>query len=947
MGRSNNIIIIKYLSVIIFLLISNHIGAQNSIRINATLDPESHVISTKQELTYHNTSKDTLTSIYLNDWMNAYSQKNTPLAIRFAEEFKKSLHLAKEKDRGYTTIFELNDNKNNALQWHYLDSDDLIKIELTTPLLPNEKITLNLEYHTKLPSDKFTGYGRDTKGNYNLKYWYLWPAVYKNHKWELYSNKNLDDAAFAPTNYSIKFKYPKNLTLVSNFEELIIDEGNSFKEVLLEGKNRKECTITLNHKSEYQTFITEYFTLKTNFSVKGYPQEMEAVSIGNVLGFVNSYFKDYPHEFLLVSQSEYNKNPLYGLNQLPSFIQPYQKQFLFEIGLLKTLLNNYIKETLYTNPRTEKWIADALQNYLMIKFTDKYYPNSKLIGKFSGTWLFRSFYYSKMSFNDQYPFLYMLMARKNLDQSLSTRADSLIKFNFKIANKYKAGLGLSYLGNYIGEENVDQSIRSFYNDSKLKPTSALKFKHFVKQTTSEDVNWFFNEYINTNKRIDFKIKSVSKTKDSLHIILKNKTGTNVPISLTGLYNDTITTQYWFNNITGEEKVSIPWKMEDRLVLNYNKVIPEYNQRDNWKSLKGILSSNKKINFHFFQDAENPYRNQIFYVPVLNYNLYDGLSPGLRLYNKTFLERPFFYDISPSYALKEKALVGSGKLNYRRYYKNSSLYVANYRIKGTSFHYAPKLRFYSFTPSVTLGFRPNDMRSNKKKVISLRYVNIFRDRVSSLEQDDTDPDYSVFNIRYRSSNNNALKHLSYFSDFQLASNFSKISFNLDYRKLFDNNRQLNVRLFLGKFLKNNTNTDFFSFALDRPTDYLFDYNYYGRSEDAGLFSQQLIIAEGGFKSKLENPYANDWMATTNVSFNVWKWIELYGDAGFIKNKGNSERFVYDSGIRLNLVSDYFELYFPIYSNKGWEVSQPQYDQKIRFIVTLSPKTLISLFTRRWY
>ena len=68
---------------------------------------------------------------------------------------------------------------------------------------------------------------------------------------------------------------------------------------------------------------------------------------------------------------------------------------------------------------------------------------------------------------------------------------------------------------------------------------------------------------------------------------------------------------------------------------------------------------------------------------------------------------------------------------------------------------------------------------------------------------------------------------------------------------------------------NTSTDsnFFSYALDRPTDYLFDYNYYGRSESTGFFSRQFILAEGGFKSKLNKPYANQWLTTCNASFNV--------------------------------------------------------------------------------
>jgi hypothetical protein len=157
------------------------------------------------------------------------------------------------------------------------------------------------------------------------------------------------------------------------------------------------------------------------------------------------------------------------------------------------------------------------------------------------------------------------------------------------------------------------------------------------------------------------------------------------------------------------------------------------------------------------------------------------------------------------------------------------------------------------------------------------------------------------------------------------------------------------LFAGAFLYNKTyqDTDFFSFALDRPTDYLFDYNYLGRSEEAGVLSQQLIVSEGGFKSQLEPAFANQWITTANASTTIWRYIMAYGDLGLVANRNENPKFVYDSGIRLNLVEDYFELYLPVYSNKGWEIAQPNYDQSIRFIVTLSPNTLLKLFTRRWY
>ena len=195
----------------------------------------------------------------------------------------------------------------------------------------------------------------------------------------------------------------------------------------------------------------------------------------------------------------------------------------------------------------------------------------------------------------------------------------------------------------------------------------------------------------------------------------------------------------------------------------------------------------------------------------------------------------------------------------------------------------------------------------------------------------------------------MDYSSWFVDFQYSNKFSKLIFEYEYRKLFENNRQFNLRFYAGKFLRNKTEDDFFSFALDRPTDYLFDYNYLGRSEDSGIYSQQIIIAEGGFKSFLDERYrfSNDWMTTVNTSFNLWKWIELYGDAGYVKNKNENGKFVYDSGVRLNLVTDYFELYFPFYSNHGWEVSQPDYGKKIRFIITVDIKTLTGLFTRKWF
>jgi hypothetical protein len=918
--------------------------------VSATLDGDTQEINIQQEFTYVNSSNKTLEILYFNDWAHAYSDKNTALAKSFAEQFKKSLHLAKEEERGYTEINSMVDYDYRGVQWERTSGKDLIKIKLNEPLAPNGSTHLFITYTVKLPPNKFTPYGYTNNGEYYLKDWYMTPAVFDG-KWHLYSNKNLEDLYTDPTDTNITLIYPDSLFLSSNFRILGNSKFPNGQQAQLTADQQKNCEIILSKNKRFTTHVTPYATVVTDINVNKYNPIMQGVSINNVVKFIHENLGKYPHPRLLVSEIDYNKNPLYGINQLPSFVRPYEPQFQFEMKFLKTALINILEETVYLNPRQEQWLTDAIANYLMIAYVEAHYPDQKLLGKLSRIWGVRSFNLAKMAFNEQYPFLYMLTARRNLDQPLVTPNDSLIKFNQKIANKYKAGLGLSYLASYAGKENVDESIKTFYKFYQLNRVKVLDFESILKRSVDHNIDWFFSSYVNSDRRIDYKIKKVEKTADSLTLTIKNKEGTVVPISLFGLKNDSVVSKYWFSDITTEEKFTIPRNGEERLVLNYDQKIPEFNQRDNWKSLGGFLSGNKKLKLTFLQDSENPYLNQIFYTPVLEFNIYDGWTPGMRLHNKTLLERPFVFDVSPSYSFREQTVVGGGSISYRKYLSKTGLYVADYRLSGGTNHFNVNSRYSTLTPSLSFGWRP-DLISNKRQLLSFRYLNIFRDidpTLTGLGNDPDNPDYSVFNVRYANIDNDIINYKYALLDFQYAGNFSKFSAQFEYRWLFKSNRQLNLRFYGGKFLSNTTNSDFFSFALDRPTDYLFDYGYLGRSEDSGIYSQQIIIAEGGFKSFLDQRYrfADDWIATANASVNLWRWIELYGDIGMVKNRGLKEKFVYDSGIRLNLVTDYFELYFPLYSNNGWEVSEPDYGERIRFIITVSPKTLLGLFNRKWF
>lgn len=917
---------------------------QQSISIKASLDTESNSIYIEQEVIFTNTSNTPLNELYFNDWANSFSVKTSPLGKRFAENYKSQFHFEKDEDRGKTTVLSITKNNNDSLIWQRGDEVDILIVKLNKTLEPNKSDTLQLNYTVKLPNDKFTRYGVTDKGDFKLKYWFLSPAVFDG-EWHAYSNKNVNDLYLLPSNFSISFTAPSNYKVISDFDVVSEKTIDGKKTTTLLGKNRNKAIIHLLKHSTFKTVETDKVEVTTNLRGKKVTSAISALAIDRIIYFLDEKIGSYPHKKMVISKTAYKQNPVYGLNQLPSFISPFPDGFEHNMEQFKTISRCYLENTIALNPREDYWLIGALQIYLMTEYVDTYYPKMKIIGNLSNFWIIKWSHLSKIEFNDQYPLLYQNMARTNLQQSLTTPRDSLVKFNKNIANDYYASEGFQYLADYIGKEKLNTTIKTFFEGQKLKPTKALSFQNYLEKETKLPINWFFENYLNSRRTVDFKIKEVVQRGDSLDVTIVNNRNKPLPVSLYGLNNKNVVFKQWTAPIDSTLKITVQSRNIEKLALNYEAIIPEFNLRNNYKNLKGIF--NKPIQLRLFQDIENPKYNQLFFMPVFQYNIYDGFILGPKLYNKTLLRKALNYKLEPQWGFRSKTLVGKGSVSYRKYFEESNLYFVRAGIAGSYFSYNKDLFYKRLSPYLTFGFRNKDLRNNTKQFINIRDVNVYRDLDPSIQNQE--PNYSVLNLQYVYSNPNLINYFRGSIDTQFSSKFSKVSTTLSYRKLFINNRQLNLRLYAGTFLHNKTQEDgdFFSFALDRPTDYLFDYTYYGRSESSGLFSQQIVVAEGGFKSKLQPAFANRWITTLNASTNIWKWIHAYGDVGLVKNKGESVKTVFDSGVRLHLVADYFEVFLPVYSNLGWEPGLKDYDQRIRFIVTLDFKTLLGLFTRSWY
>lgn len=920
------------------------IKAQHDISIDAVLEGTSETLIIKQQIVFYNSSSTVLNEIHLNDWANSFSSKTTPLAKRFAENYDSSFHFEKSSNRGNTHISSITNTLGDSLAWKRGNEVDILIVSLDRALVPGDSYTLNLLYSVKLPDDKFTRYGISRSGDFSMRYWYISPGVFDG-KWQVFSNKNTEDLYLLPSNFQVKLTYPAVYNLTTDLDVRFEDNNDNIKTFVGYGSNRMQVPMFLEKRSTFETIVTDKLEVITNLQDKKVNATMRALTIDRVAHFLNDKLGDYPFDKMIVSEQDYRNNPVYGLNQLPNFISPFPDGFEYDMEMLKTATGNYLESVLVLHPREDYWLYGALQIYLMMEYVDTYYPNMKIIGNLSDWWVIRWSHASDLEFNDQYPLLYLNMARNNIHQSLNTPKDSLVKFNKNIANDYYGGSGLKYLADYLGKEVLETAIKEFCLERQLKKSTSNDFQIKLGSKTDLPVNWFFESFVDQRTVIDFKIKNVTRIGDSLEVSIKNLRDHAMPVSLYGINKDSTIFKTWVRPIDSIVKVRVPAKDVRKLVLNLEQHIPEFNQRNNYKKVKGLL--NRPIQFRLFQDVEDPKYNQLFFMPIFEYNLYDGFTLGPKLYNKTVLPKGIHYRLEPQYGFNSKTIVGSGSIMYTQLNHHSNLYAMRYGLAGSYYSYNTDLFYRRFSPFITFAFRRSDLRDNEKQYINIRSVNVARDE--NPDNPDQEPDYSILNFQYVYSNPNLINYFRAVLDHQIADKFSKVSATIEYRKLFLNNRQLNLRFFGGLFLYNNTSVDddYFSFALDRPTDYLFDYNYYGRSEDTGLFSQQIIIAEGGFKSQLQPAFANSWITTVNASTNIWKWIYAYGDAGLVHNSERGTKAVFDTGIRLSLVADYFELYFPLYSSLGWEPGLGNYDRSIRFIVTLSPKTLLGLFTREWY
>ena len=141
------------------------------------------------------------------------------------------------------------------------------------------------------------------------------------------------------------------------------------------------------------------------------------------------------------------------------------------------------------------------------------------------------------------------------------------------------------------------------------------------------------------------------------------------------------------------------------------------------------------------------------MPIVEYrNIYDGITLGGKIYNKSILRKTFNYNLTPKYSVNSKTLTGSINAYVMKYYEDSDLFKLFYGIYGNYSSFGRDAFVRKFTPSISLFFRDSkDYRSNLRSQVQMRLTSINKTIGPNSDVIDTAPNYDVLNLRYLRSN----------------------------------------------------------------------------------------------------------------------------------------------------------------------------------------------------
>ena len=918
------------------------IAQQDTIRLDVKLNDDQRSLSVKQTLIYHNPHQKSINQVKLLNWVAAYQKRKTPLLKRKIEDRKSDLYFAKDNQLGQLERLSYAHNNTNS---EILNTNqENIFIPLSQDLKPGESITIDLDYQIKLPDARFTGYGINTN-HILLKYFFLVPETFEDESQSNSFYRDTEETGNSGSFWRVNFEIPQYWKISSNLNQI---NESEFQGV---STNDPEFQISKELYPEFSLDIAgQNVKVDLGYQTNEYQRQILGSVLTNQLSFIKERTGNLPGK-LFITEKYMKKEEFIGIDDIKFWKFKFQMFTDYEktdLDYFSTISKKVMDEFFITNKTKDHWLKNGLKSYLEIQYLKKNYPNHKLIGNLAdnanlfGIKPLKIFHASKLKLNERYGLAYHYIYTQNLDQKIETPFYQLSNFNTTAISQFETGSLLNYLSEYEGADSFDQFLRTYFAENYTRKIGGADFLKELNDH-SKGKSSFLKEMMAQKHRINFNLKRFEKQDYNYTVSIRKNSDVSIPLKIETEDKSGEKTTYWkAGTEQKKDTATVPSDQVEKIVLNDDYIFPESNFRDNYLYTKGIFSNMKKIRFKLIKDIQNPEYNEIFITPRLTFNAYDKVLFGMNFKNQGIFDQKFDYSVTPYYSSGTGKLTGSAGVGYSILPPDSFFRSWNFGVSGSYFHYDNDLAYKKFGASTSLNFNKNP-RSAIGRSLFFSY-NYYERELSPIRILNNEYEkYNLWNLGYSYSDNSMIHEKYIGTNVQWMEDFQKISAEAFYRWEFAKDKKISFRWFAGYFVKNETKNNLFNYGISRVSNYSFSYGLLGQSATSGILSQQFILAEGGFKS-LFNTSVNQFITSVNVDSHLWKWFNLYADAGVYKNKNHAAKFIWDSGIKVKVIPDFLEVYFPVASSLGFEPSFKDYGYRIRYTLVLNLGALINNLRR---
>ncbi|MFH1005087.1 MAG: M1 family metallopeptidase [Bacteroidota bacterium] len=959
-------------------------------KINVSLNDKEHELIADETLEYINNSPNELTFIWFHLWPNGYSNNNTALGKQLLEERDTVFYFANTKNRGYIDGLDFKVNGKSVQMKYHPDYIDICKIILNEPLKPGEKIIITTPFHVKIPLGVFSRLGHIDQ-QYQITQWYPKPAVYDKYGWHPIPYLNQGEFYSEFGTYDVFITLPKNYVVGATGD--LIDGETETEWLNQKAEEAKEMmtfqydvifppssseTKTLHyHQEKIHDFAwfadKRYYVMKSEVELpytkrkvttwvmftgsEGHLWKKAVQYVNDAVFYFSKWNGEYPYNHCTAVDGALSAG---GGMEYPNItvIGNMNDDSSLERVIIHEVCHNWFYGILGSNERDHAWMDEGITSFNENRYMEIKYPSNKtkttLQTKPNRMNINISKIFGMDNLNEKfiYDLCYRFNAAKKMDQPIDFPSSEYTFMNYGIIVYAKTATIFEYLQAYLGEENFDKCMQTYFEKWKFMHPYPDDIKNVFEEVFGKNLNWFFDSIIKTTKQIDYKISSARNKLESkvCEVTLKNKGGISSPFSISAMNDGKILSTQWYEGFAGKKTVtfSLPDTLSNQIVkfdhlkIDAQNKMPDINRQNNTLKIKGLFRQVEPFNLKIFGWIHNPEKTQLFFTPVIGWNNYNKFMLGAAVYNNLLPEKKFEWIIMPMYGFENKDLAGGASVHYN-IHPDKFFQTIRFGVNAERYCYSNKLlenlNFNKVSPELFFEFKKKSARSSIKQRILARQVNITLETAINI-YDSRPPIYNydssfiaINDFTYSLTNTQKINPYNIYLKVQQGEGFVKSSFTVNSEITFRGKRKsLNIRLFAGNFFNRPNNFDgiyFFKTSGARGVDdYLYNYVYPGRSAiypytttniyyrstvTEQLLSHQFVESDGGMKIYCPIGNSSSWMTALNIKCSLPRKIpfRLFADAIVFPDKSVlGQNILLDAGIYFSLVKNIVDIYIPL-------------------------------------